>query len=164
MTMYDDESKFMEKYKHKVVKDCLTLIYKNHRVVDDDGYDIELEVLHQLLLSPKIKTVPRCIGTTSSTPISQCSRNAIGGSQYCKKHMYNIGLSVDKMHTDNVSFYVKKRKPEQVCESQLTKKFIEDTFYYIDKYYIYDINKEKVGYIENGNCILTSDPFILGML
>ena len=75
--------------------------------------------------------------------------------------MHNIGLHSEK---NDVSFYVKKRKPETVCESSLTKKFIEDTFYYVDQQYVYDLNLEKVGYMDEGTCVLTSDPFILEMI
>lgn len=155
-----DENKFLEKFKKKVIKECLKSVYSKYRVVNDDGYDIDIEDLNEALFTPLLKT-KRCIGTTNSSPISQCSRNALTDSDYCKKHMFNIGLQSDK---NDVSFYVKKRKPETVCESSLTKKFIEDTFYYIDNQYVYDLNLEKVGYMDDGNCVLTSDPFILEMI
>lgn len=149
------ENKFLETFKKKVISECIKDIYKKYRVVNDDGYDIDIAVLEKSLTSPK--RVKRCRATTGT--LSQCTRNATEGS-FCKTHMHIIGL-VEEEPKNNIGFFVRKRKPETVCESNLVKKFIGDTFYLVDTNYVYDSNFEKVGYVDDGQYVLTDDPFVL---
>jgi hypothetical protein len=102
-----------------------------------------------------------------------CTRGCYLDSDYCKLH-------VNKMFFDN-----QNKQPHipttELCDllviendnknnisnkdNNFSKKFIDDSFYYIDTHYIYDIETyEKVGYIKNGEYILTDDPFVLDEL
>jgi hypothetical protein len=53
----------------------------------------------------------------------------------------------------------------EIDKCNLETKLIDDTFYYMDKNYIYDRDTlEKVGYISDNEFILTDDPFILNAI
>ena len=96
---------------------------------------------------------------------NKCLRRA-SETGYCKTHNY---LFYKETRTSSSLYLIDEKKTmTPTSEYQtFTKKFIQDTFYYIDHNYIYDINtKEKVGYIERDTqndieYILTDDPFIL---
>ena len=123
------------------------------------------------LLSPKI--IKRCIGTTNTSPITQCSRNALDDYDYCKTHMYKLGSThIQKEQIDNSNIlvqykYANNSNFDRLSHEKLKKKFIDDTFYLIDDKFIYVYNDndtlEKVGIIDNNNYILTSDPFVLNI-
>jgi hypothetical protein len=117
--------------------------------------------------------------TNSGTP---CSNKKYQNSKYCKKHMskelmekYQERLC-EKYDQINQTYGIETIETIETIESQniditkLTKKFIDDSFYYIDNKFIYDtIDHRIVGYVEikdNKNCdfILTEDPFILSNL
>jgi hypothetical protein len=103
-----------------------------------------------------------------------CTRSCYLDSDYCKLHVnkmffdnqnkqihtqINESLSCDLLVIEN------NNDKNNVPNKDLSKKFIDDSFYYIDSYYIYDTETyEKVGYIKNGEYILTDDPFILDEL
>jgi hypothetical protein len=119
--------------------------------------------------------------TNSGTP---CSNKKYKNSKYCKKHM-----SKEIMEKYQERFYENSQTWDtQTCKietieyennidiTKLTKKFIDDSFYYIDDKFIYDtIDYRKVGYVDSKNFgsdidfgnnedrvfVLTEDPFIL---
>ena len=74
----------------------------------------------------------------------------------------NIGID-NKINIHELTIWYFKNKIDILS---LEKTFINDSFYYHDKSFIYDKESlEKVGYIENENdFILTDDPFILEIL
>lgn len=119
--------------------------------------------------------------TNSGTP---CSNKKYQNSKYCKKHMskeliekYQERLS-EKYDQINQTYGIEtietiESHDNDIDITKLTKKFIEDTFYYIDDKFIYDtIDYRKVGYVDSQNFgnnktdedhtfVLTEDPFIL---
>jgi len=155
------EEKFLENYKNKIIKECIKSIYKKCNINDKKTNEqISDDKLYKILLEQKI--IKRCIGCTNTVPINQCSRNAIDNFDYCKTHLYKISLKGENIAKSSIN--ICKDKDIKKDKLNLTKKFIDDTFYYIDEKLIYNTNLEKVGYINNNEYILSSDPFILGIL
>lgn len=100
---------------------------------------------------------------------NKCTNKTFEESKYCKRHHYltfKEQFETVNLKSDIVIFNTNNETKKQDT-STLQKKMIDDTFYYIDDEFIYEIDTlQKVGYIEmdgtNKNYILTSDPFILG--
>ena len=154
------EKKFLENYKKKIIKECIKSIYKKHNVIDKNNNTVSDEALLEMILTAERKIIKRCIGCTNTSPISQCSRNAIDNFDYCKTHLSKIGLkSETKYEAQNVELL----QQTNTHQRDLKKTFIQDSFYYIDEKFIYNMTFEKVGYISLDEFILTSDPFILEM-
>ena len=158
MNSVTDEHKFLESYKKKIIKETLKTICKNYTIYDSDDNLVDFETIQkQLLLS---KTLKRCVGTTNTSPVTQCTRNAVENYDYCRTHLYKMCLKTESV--DDVSFEIEfNLNKVNECKNNLKKKLIDDSFYYIDEKFIYDTNYNKVGYIEDERYILTSDPFIL---
>lgn len=157
-----NEQKFLENYKKRIIKDLIKNLCKDYTIYDTDDNLIDSDVLYKRILTPK--TVKRCIGVTNTNPVSQCSRNAIDNYDYCKTHLYKMCLQSNEdedvlSSLTNIE-YLSMPQVENDYKN-LKKKFIDDSFYYIDEKYIYDSSYSKVGYIQNNNYILTNDPFIL---
>jgi hypothetical protein len=164
----DDEQKFFENYKKRITRDVIKTLYKNYKVYDCDNVLMDIETLQKEILTPK--TIKRCIGATNTTPISQCSRNAIENYDYCKTHLYKICLNSQESTCKKnlpIEFNINSSNDNSISQEKcnLKKKFIDDSFYFIDNKFIYDTkNHIKVGYIHNNEYILTSDPFLLDMI
>jgi hypothetical protein len=158
-----NEQKFLEQYKKKIIKDVLKTLCKQYFIYDANDNEIDMDTLQKQFLFPKV--VKRCIGTTNTHPVSQCSKNAIDNYDYCKIHLYKMCLNKyddkQEIYTPPIEFTCTTTDVEI---TKLRKKFIEDSFYFIDEKFIYDASNNKVGYISNGEYILTSDPFILETL
>lgn len=160
-----DEQKFLENYKKKIIRETIKILCKNYQIYDSDNKLMDAEIIQQKIISPKI--VKRCIGVTSTIPVSQCTRNAIENYDYCKSHLYKMCLKsqdINKVSLNIKSVEYNNNKNEDnisKCKDKFRKKFIDDSFYWIDDKFIYDMNYNKVGYIDNNSYILTSDPFIL---
>lgn len=157
-----NEQKFLEQYKKKIIKDMLKTLCKQYTIFDSHDNEVDIEMLQKQFLFPKV--VKRCIGTTNTNPVSQCSKNALDNYDYCKIHLYKMCLSKQEHHQESYMPPIEftcTTNTENVEVTQLKKKFIEDSFYFVDDKFIYDSNNNKVGYISNGEYILTSDPFIL---
>lgn len=159
-----NEQKFLEQYKKKIIKDLLKTLCKQYIIYDSNDNEVDMETLKKQFLFPKI--VKRCIGTTNTTPVSQCSKNAIDNYDYCKIHLYKMCLNQNQVQNSNKEHsYIPPIEfnctVEPIKVNNLKKKFIEDSFYFVDERFIYDSNNIKVGYISNGEYVLTSDPFIL---
>jgi hypothetical protein len=155
-----NEQKFLENYKKRIIKDTIKILCNQYHVYDSDENLLDAETLQKQILTPKI--IKRCIGTTNTAPVSQCTRNAIDNYDYCKTHLYRMCLKSQedeefstpieyKTHTNNITTPIQNLK----------KKFIDDSFYFVDDKFIYDSDNLKVGYIHNNDFILTSDPFLL---
>jgi hypothetical protein len=154
-----NEAKFLENYKKKIINECIKTLLKECNITDKYDNICDEIKLKKILLTEKTK---RCIGCTNTTPIVQCSRKTVDKFNYCKIHLHKIAVKDNKIVYENL--YVKQNKSENINKSNLTKKFIEDTFYYLDNVFIYNMNIEKVGYIQGKDYILTSDPFILELM
>lgn len=155
-----NEQKFLEKYKKKIIKECINSICKQYIVIDKDDNIVSSEKLNNVLTSNKTR---RCVGCTTTYPITQCARNAVENFDYCKIHLYKIGIKESEDNQSENTCIIVDNKSD-INKSNLIKKFIQDSFYYIDDKFIYSMNLEKVGYIHNNEYNLTCDPFILGLL
>lgn len=101
-----------------------------------------------------------------------CTRGCYLDSDYCKIHINKMFFDNIKQTDENGESYelliIESNKCDELdnkSDKQLSKKFIDDTFYYVDNQYIYDTETyERVGYIQNNEYILTDDPFILEQL
>lgn len=104
----------------------------------------------------------------SSGSFGRCTKNASEDFNYCKLHLKK------ELHKQ---LYQSKEQKHQQCVIEeinasvvapslgLQKKFIQDSFYYIDSAFIYAIDdRRRVGIIENQEYILTDDPFVLGLI
>lgn len=161
MNSVNDDQKFFENYKKRITRDIIKTLHKNYKIYDSNNVLMDIETLQKEILTPKI--IKRCIGATNTTPITQCSRNAIENYDYCKTHLYKICLQSQENIPDTLSINLFEYDINSTKEdkSNFKKKFIEDSFYFIDNQFIYDMNHVKVGYIHNNEYILTSDPFVL---
>lgn len=153
-----NETKFLENYKKKIVKEFTKELIKNFKVYNNNTNTVvsEKDIIN-IICAPKI--LNRCIGTTTTGIISQCTRNAIDKFEYCKTHMYKIGY-IKKKEETNTIIYIESVQNTKNTED-LKRKFINNSFYYVDDKFIYDKFSNKVGYINNQEYILSSDPFIL---
>lgn len=156
-----EESKFLEKYKIAIVKQNIKILLSKIEI------DYTEQELFEMLMN--IQTKKRCIGVTSS--LKQCTSNAFENLNYCKKHMFNYGLIKNKeqnkeQNDTKVIFVSENNIIENLPDKQLLKKkFIDDTFYFIDDSYIYDIKTmKKVGINSKEEFFLSCDPFILGQM
>lgn len=152
----NSEQVFLDKYKKSILKQAISIIYQNK----DDITDLSKQEILDLVLKPKI--IKRCLGI--STTFTQCTSNALQDHDYCKRHLKYSVLNKESEQVFQITKIKNKNKNESSI--QMTKKFINDTFYFIDTKYIYDIDEdgnigEKVGIINKKKFILTSDPFIL---
>lgn len=164
MNFISDEQKFLENYKKKIIKETLKTLFKNYQVYDSNDNLVDIETIQHQLLSPKV--IKRCIGTTNTSPVTQCTRNAIENYDYCKSHLYKMCFlksESNKHDEDIMSVEYKSINNDNIIDkNKLKRKFIEDSFYFVDNKFIYDSSYNKVGYInETNNYILTNDPFIL---
>ena len=135
----------------------------------------ENQVLQQVLTALMVEE-PVCAAITKNG--NKCIRKAQAESRYCRQHAL-------KAFTDNMSVYTQRpsihtsvidtsaltfveSKQRKHDDDSLRKQFIEDSFYWVDDQYIYDVNSyNKVGYIDcetnmdSPNYVLTDDPFLL---
>jgi hypothetical protein len=148
-----EETKLLENYKKKIIKQSIKIL------LNEINIDYTEEELFRILM--QVKSKKQCIGITNN--LKQCPRNAFDDLDYCKTHIKNYGLrkrTDTNLHTKEIEIIHTKEIIKE--NANLKKKFIDDTFYYIDDSYIYDIKTmEKVGIKSNGEFILTCDPFIL---
>jgi len=112
-----------------------------------------------------------CAITKSGT---RCSNKSNPQSKYCRKHIQQAMYSIIKNPKSNKNLFeqqeillVNESTYNEESNHQISKfdkKFIDDTLYLVDSKFIYDSQtKNKVGYIDNGQFILTDDPFELGV-
>ena len=153
-----NEHIFLEKYKKSIIKESIKILLKECIVYKNDNELTTDEIIDILL---KRKVVKRCLGVTNGAfGPEQCLKNAKESLDYCKTHLYKYGLPKE---TENTIKTISNDKLN--VDKEFTKKFIYDSFYIIDKYFIYDIETlEKVGYINKEKYILTDDPFILNSI
>lgn len=149
------------------------IVYKNtDKIVNKQ---ILTDRLHNLLNEKVKEEIPVCKGFSQNG--NKCFKRTQQNSNYCKVHAYlafreknalPINLSNNKIDTltSNNIYTPMNLSKNKIDILSLEKTFINDSFYYHDKRFIYDKESlEKVGYIENENdFILTDDPFILEIL
>jgi hypothetical protein len=165
MNSVTDEQKFLENYRKRIIRETLKKLYKNYKIYDSEGVLMDIDKIQKEIFSPKI--IQRCVGATNTTPISQCTRNAIENYDYCRTHLYKICLDSKEIKAQdtpvifNLNTKSKYNNDDSTYKDDLKSKFIDDSFYFVDNKFIYDTNYNKVGYIYNNEYVLTSDPFLL---
>ena len=114
------------------------------------------------------QNVKRCCAITTSG--NQCTNSRGDESKYCKKHnMRAIAALLSNEQNDGmVSIQINQvnQVESNIEKENLKKKFIDDSFYYVNDKFIYDNEMKKVGIVYTKQAgeteyMLTSDPFIL---
>lgn len=162
----EDSEQFV-KFKNNVLKKFLKDIKKKYKIIDHQGDEVSDKHLLQL------NKFNRCQGvvTMSSGSFGRCTKNASEDFNYCKLHLKKelhkqLYQSKEQKHQRQHHCVIEEINASVVAPSLgLQKKFIQDSFYYIDSAFIYAIDdRRRVGIIENQEYILTDDPFVLGLI
>jgi hypothetical protein len=159
----------LEKYKKTITRDIIKKLYEKYTIYDEDDIVSEKEIKDYLeKLNNPVKK--RCCGVSKSSGVpKQCKSFAITNFDYCKSHMMTYG-TCSSLRRNKIEENIDIDIDVEICKnivgdhvdlSNLKMKFIEDSFYYVDTYFIYNKLKQKVGYLENDEYILTDDPYIL---
>jgi hypothetical protein len=149
--------------KKRIQKELITYLYNNYSVYDKNNICITKNEFEQQLYSTK-----QCVGLLKN--YKQCTKNALSEQNYCSIHIHKYKSKEQEIKNvldiDNNQEIQLETKEEFVLDKNtLKKKFIEDTFYYIDDKFIYDMsNLDKVGYIKDDFFHLTTDPFLLNYI
>jgi len=150
-------AKTLDSFKKSVILELLKDLSSSFLITDENNSFVKLEDLKKIYLNP-IKI--RCVAVNNNG--NQCKKNNYKNELYCKIHSH---LSVEEKSSFKEEITIKNKKTldKFVNSKNLTKILIDDSFYFIDCKYIYDLkNLEKVGYINlKGDYILTDDPFLL---
>ena len=133
----------------------------------DTNITVHKNIILNKFLSILGKTQDDIICNGFSQNGNKCFRKASRDSEYCKTHSYlafkQHNLTTKPSGTQDIVVFVPNNQ-DNININGLKKQLIEDTFYYIDDTYIYNIDSlERVGYIEDSKFYLTDDPFILNV-
>lgn len=160
-----DNKEFI-KIRDNIIKDTVKKIKQYFVITDTDGEVVK----ENFILNTILKKQVRCVGIIQSSTgkISQCSKNSIEESSYCKIHS-NKTISISKLHNgDKISRQgISTVYEEPINIKKLKKEFIEDSFYYIDivNNFIYTNQGIKAGIVEdNGNYFITNNPYLLNQI
>lgn len=155
--MMEDVKEYV-KFRDKIKKEIINLIYEKYIIMDKHGNFIDKNNL-------KLENInKRCIGVLSN--YKQCNKTALSDNEYCKTHLFSNKMSTfnNKSNDTDTDIIIQTQK-ECLNLSNKKKQFIEDTFFWIDDKYIYDIDSyKKVGIIIDNQFKLTSDPYLLNIL
>lgn len=159
-----------EKSFWKNVEKLVHLVCEKYTVVEKANSNQVVDASHilkQLKLSVAgSEQRTQCVGLTKDG--EQCAKYAKDDTLYCKIHQ----LKQRQRETEDTEkasrLYVFKGESESdngVTLDELETRYIENGIYKVDDQFVYDIEtKEKVGFVDNGQYILTDDPFILDSL
>jgi hypothetical protein len=128
--------------------------------------------LRELLNENTQEEISICRGFSQNG--NKCFKRSQQNSNYCKIHAYlafrektTNYISIGGDVNSNLIEQIELNKNHDTNKTpSLEKTFINDSFYYYDKRFIYDCDcLDKVGYIdETQGFILTDDPFLLEIL
>lgn len=157
----------LEKYKKTITRDIIKKLYEKYSIYDEDENEISEKEIKDYLEKLNNPTKKRCCGVSKTGVPKQCKSFAVTNFDYCKNHMMTYGACAISRRLgaepqENIDVEIcKNTVGEHIDLGNLKMKFIEDSFYYIDKSFIYNKLKQKVGYLDNGEFVLTDDPYIL---
>lgn len=157
------EIEILEKYKKTIIKDTIKQIYEKYSIYDEENdRTLDEKEIKEYLDKLNNKVKKRCCGVSTTNLPTQCKSFALENFDYCKKHMmtYNVFNSKQREIETEIETEI-CQNTHDVDISNLKRKFIEDSFYYVDNSFIYNNLKQKVGYIDNSEYHLTDDPYIL---
>ena len=166
----DNLNPLLEKYKKTITRDVIKKLYEKYTIYDDDENEINEKDIKEYLEKLSNSGKKRCCGVSKSSGIpKQCKAFAISNFDYCKNHMMTYGTCGLSQEQNNINVEIYKDKhinsdehtDQHIDLGNLKMKFIDDSFYYVDTNFVYNKLKQKVGYIEDGEFILTDDPYIL---
>lgn len=163
----DNLNPLLKKYKKTIIKETIKNIYEKYTIYDEDKNIVDEKEIKDYLKKINNPIKKRCCGVSKSTGIpKQCKSFAITNFDYCKNHMITYGscVAARRLSAELLDIDVeicKNTVGDNIDLSHLKMKFIEDSFYYVGTNFIYNKLKQKVGYIENNEFILTDDPYIL---
>lgn len=118
--------------------------------------------------------VKYCSAATKSG--TKCKNKVLENTNFCCKHLYSAENLRNLLHNNQMhqnkeeinNFYIIEKNYENETDNknklnnEVQNILIENAFYYTDNIWVYDKQTmEKVGYVDNNEYILTSDPFIL---
>jgi flagellar hook assembly protein FlgD len=153
---FDKTSKVLETFRKSVILELLKDLSVSFTITNENNSIVKLEELKNIYLNT-IKI--RCVAVNNNG--NQCKKNNYKNGLYCKTH---YSLNEEKSTNIKETITINKQNIDDFVNSKnLTKILINDSFYFIDCKYIYELKTlEKVGYINsNGKYILTDDPFLL---
>lgn len=160
----DNLNLLLEKYKKTITKDIVKKLYEKYSIYDKDENKIDEKDIKDYLKKSNDPVKKRCCGVSKSLGVpKQCKTFAITNFDYCKNHMIAYGNCgrTKSLEQNTVVEICRNTDDEYIDLDHLKMKFIEDSFYYVDTNFIYNKLKQKVGYVEDNDFILTDDPYIL---
>jgi hypothetical protein len=163
----------LEKTFWKDVEKLVGVICDEYSVINKgDKQKVSVSDIIKVLKWKTIKTTEntttkRCGGVTKDG--SLCTRLAKGDSMFCKIHQDRINNTGNTVQGDTHLYVVNSSSALGTTRSTCNKdskklqmQLIGDMFYNVDETYIYDVETgETVGIVDNGQYILSDDPFVL---
>jgi hypothetical protein len=172
--MVDEDSNIKDyiQLKNRIIKSIIKELFKNKITCNRKGEILNEQELLSILINTSNK-VEKCLGVIISNNFpSQCTKNALFNG-YCKQHLKKYETKkyeIENQHIidyemENDNFIDYEIEDKKNSYKNKIKKFINDSFYYVDNNFIYSLENmnTKVGYIKNGEYIISDDPFILKM-
>lgn len=149
-------SKTLETFRKSIILELLKDLSSSYLIKTENNSIVNLDNLKNIYLN-EIKI--RCVGVNNNG--IQCKKNNYKNKLYCKIHWSQTNLIYKKEET--LISIEKQTEDIFVNTKNLTKILINDSFYFIDCKYIYELKTlDKVGYINSsGEYTLTDDPFLL---
>lgn len=152
------EAEDFAKLQINIAKKVIKKINKTFKVTDKNGDSLTDKDIFSMLITPK-KT---CIGTvTKCGQTVQCGRKIVENEDYCSVHLKKKVELASEAKFIQVD-YIYENTDNNVDITGLQKKFIEDTFYYIDinNNTIYTKDGNKAGIVNDKEYVLTNNPYI----
>lgn len=149
-----------EAYANEIKKACQEMLQE---------YDIfhrgtRIYVTQEEIMSRICVSKDHCQALTKAG--TKCVRKCQDNSNFCKIHMYKVlNNSISGDTTNNVVIVlpsIQSDSHQHLNKSNVSQKFIDDAFYFVDEKYIYDKESgDIVGYVDGDQYILSRDPFII---
>jgi hypothetical protein len=155
----------LKEYIKKDVEKLLSVLLSNYDIYQH-GNLINKELLLTKLISD-LDNVNACNAVING---KLCKNKCYNTFNYCKKHIVKESFqftqnqnTVTSQNTQSDSIKLDKiiTRTSPIKLTDYSKKFINDTLYYITDKSIFNTDLECVGYVSDDNYILTDDPFIL---
>jgi hypothetical protein len=155
----------IERAVKKDISDIVCMLLIEYDIIDRKSKDeVTKEKLYQKIMEKFDMGDAYCGALTKSG--TKCTRRVQAGkSKYCGTHANMEMMEKMFLQKNNPKDHIIKTKQQRISNdvlSKMKKEFIEDSFFLVDDEFVYDKDThEKVGYRENGEYVLTDDPFIL---
>lgn len=152
-----------------IIKQICDLIYSKYSIVDKDTQQvIDNTTFIKSIMSSLVGSKKICNGLLSNG--NPCLKTTVSNTDYCTTHLKkhkekfffnNLNSNLQNENETKIESFEINSKLD-VNHQNLRDVFIGDTFYLTDNHFIYDKQSlEKMGIVENNQCILTTDPVLL---